>query len=254
MNDVRRQLVVFERNGRILKWHDRMIPAGAEWRSQIDGRLERADIVLLFVSPHFIESRYCYEVEGQVALRRHHSGAAQVIPVILRPCSWEATPFAELQALPQDGKPVTRWDDRDEACLNVARGVMAAVDARATPPPGRVRRHESTTTAPFNPALTTALTYCGRCGQRTGSPSSCTGGYTHHSFQNGADNDFCSRCGQRPGSSTMCTGGHSHHAFGPSSAGSTYCSRCGVSLDLIRIGGRVSYVDRRSFSSSNTVQ
>jgi hypothetical protein len=29
MNDVRRQLVVYERNGRILKWHDRMIPPAA---------------------------------------------------------------------------------------------------------------------------------------------------------------------------------------------------------------------------------
>jgi hypothetical protein len=28
MNDVRRQLIVEERNGRIVKWHDRMIPAG----------------------------------------------------------------------------------------------------------------------------------------------------------------------------------------------------------------------------------
>ena len=47
MNDVRRQLIVYERNGRILKWHDRMIPPGAEWRDHIDARLETVQVVLL---------------------------------------------------------------------------------------------------------------------------------------------------------------------------------------------------------------
>ena len=128
MDDVRRQLIVHERNGRIIKWHDRLIPAGSEWRGEIDVRLKRARIVLLFVSPHFIESRYCYKVEGQAALRRHQAGEAVVIPVILRPCSWQETPFGRLQALPRDSRPVSRWDDRDEACLDVATGVIAAVD------------------------------------------------------------------------------------------------------------------------------
>jgi TIR domain len=128
MNEVRRQLVVYERNGRILKWHDRQIPVGTEWRSLIDWRLNQAKIVLLFVSPHFMDSRYCYEIEGQVALRRHDAGEARVIPVILRPCSWQDAPFGKLQVLPHDGKPISQWQDRDQASLEVARGVMAVVD------------------------------------------------------------------------------------------------------------------------------
>jgi hypothetical protein len=132
MTDVRRQLVVYERNGRILKWHDRMIPPGSEWRVGIDARLETARVILLFMSPHFIESRYCYEVEGYAALQRHQTGHAKVIPIILRPCAWHETPFGNLQALPTDGKPITRWRDRDEACLDAATGVMKAVDELTT--------------------------------------------------------------------------------------------------------------------------
>lgn len=128
MNDVRRQLIVYERNGRILKWHDRMIPPGVDWRGQIDHRLETAQIILLFMSPHFIESRYCYEIEGEVALRRHNAGQARVVPIVLRPCAWEETPFGRLQALPADSRPISRWADRDEACLDAARGVMRVVD------------------------------------------------------------------------------------------------------------------------------
>src|SRR5690606_16752146 len=65
MDVVRRQLVVRERMGQILKWHDRMIPAGDGWRSQIDDRIRRSDVILLFMSPHFLDSRYCYEIEGE---------------------------------------------------------------------------------------------------------------------------------------------------------------------------------------------
>ena len=70
MDDVRRQLIVHERNEIILKWHDRMIPTGSSWCRQIDDRLERAAIILLFMSPHFIKSQYCCEIEGQTALQR----------------------------------------------------------------------------------------------------------------------------------------------------------------------------------------
>jgi hypothetical protein len=128
MNDVRRQLIVEERNGRIIKWYDRKIPPGVDWRSQIDHRLERAAIILLFLSPHFIESDYCYEIEGHTALSRYDAGTARVIPIILRPCLWRRSPYGKLQALPRDAMPVSRWPDRDEACMDVAAGVMTVVD------------------------------------------------------------------------------------------------------------------------------
>lgn len=127
MDVVRLQLVVRERLGEIVKWHDRMIPAGNEWRNQIDDRIERAHVILLFMSPHFLASRYCYEIEGEIALRRHRDGTARVIPVVLRACDWTVTPFGELQALPKDGIPITLWPDRDQASLDVARGIMDSI-------------------------------------------------------------------------------------------------------------------------------
>ncbi len=124
---VRLQLVVRERLGEIVKWHDRMIPGGDEWRNHIDERIESAHVILLFMSPHFLASRYCYEVEGQIALRRHREGTARVIPVVLRACDWTVTPFGELQGFPRDGVPITQWADRDQASLDVARGIMESI-------------------------------------------------------------------------------------------------------------------------------
>ena len=127
VDEVRRQLVVHERQGVIVKWHDRKIAAGDEWRSQIDDKIEQAHVILLFMSPHFLESRYCYEIEGQIALRRHSEGAARVIPVVLRACDWTASPFGKLQGLPRDNIPITQQPDRDQATLDVARGIMESI-------------------------------------------------------------------------------------------------------------------------------
>jgi hypothetical protein len=134
MDVVRLQLVVRERLGEIVKWHDRKIPAGDGWRERIDDRINRAHVILLFMSPHFLASRYCYEVEGRIALRRHQEGTARVIPVVLRACDWTVTPFGELQALPKDGIPITQWPDKDQASLDVARGIMDSIGTRHVDP------------------------------------------------------------------------------------------------------------------------
>ena len=141
MDEVRRQLVVFDRQGLIRKWHDRLIPAGADWRHQIDERLAHSDVILLFISPNFFDSDYCYEAEMAEAMRRHQTNSAKVVPIILRPCAWESAPFANLQALPTDGRPITTWLNRDEACLDVATGVMRAVsELRGEPVAERFRQ------------------------------------------------------------------------------------------------------------------
>jgi hypothetical protein len=149
MDDVRRHLILFDRQGLIRKWHDRQIPAGASWKGQLDERLRIAKVILLFVSPDFFASDYCYEQEMAEALRRHEQGTAVVVPIILRPCAWQTAPFAHLQALPADAKPVSTWVDRDTACLDVAQGLMRVISTMAgdgaTPDAGK--DHRGTTDA-----------------------------------------------------------------------------------------------------------
>ena len=127
MDAVRKQLVIFDRQKRIVKWYDRKLLPGKSWKGEIDHHINYADIVLLFVSPDFFESDYCYEVELTQALKQHQEGRTVVIPVIVRPCAWHTAPFATFQALPRDGKSISRWEDKDEACLDVANGIMKVV-------------------------------------------------------------------------------------------------------------------------------
>ena len=128
------------RTGRIALWHDRRIGAGHDWAAEIDERIESADIILLLVSPDFVASEYCYGIEMTRAVERHRAGAATVIPVILRPCQWDELPFAEIQALPTDARPITLWDNEDEAYLDVANGLRNSLERLS--PPEIVKRSE----------------------------------------------------------------------------------------------------------------
>ncbi len=120
-------LSILERNGIISGWHDRLIEAGEEWENHIDERMNSARVVLLLVSSDFIASNYCWNVEVKRAMERHKEGEACVVPVILRPVNWRTAPFGKLQALPKDAKPVTTWSNRDEAFLNISKGIEAVV-------------------------------------------------------------------------------------------------------------------------------
>jgi hypothetical protein len=104
-------------------WHDRKIKPGEEWDKVISSNLESADIILLLVSIDFINSSYCSDVELERAIERHAAGDAKVVPIILRSCMWQQTPFAKLQALPTDARALSLWPDRDQALTIVAEGV-----------------------------------------------------------------------------------------------------------------------------------
>lgn len=132
-DELEKHLSILKRQGVIQSWHDRRIGAGREWEGEIDKHLNTAHIILLLISADFLTSDYCYEVEMKRAMERHQAGETRVIPVILRPCDWEDALFGKLQALPMDAKPITSWPNRDEAFLDVARGIRAAVEELASP-------------------------------------------------------------------------------------------------------------------------
>ena len=127
-NDLLKHLEPLRRLNIVSAWNDRMLKAGEEWGKKISENLEKADIVLLLVSIDFINSQYCYDVELDRAIERHTNGECVVIPIILRSCMWKSTPFAKIQAVPKDGRPVSLWPDRDEAFVNIAEGIRQVAE------------------------------------------------------------------------------------------------------------------------------
>jgi predicted NACHT family NTPase len=125
---LRKQLRPWERDKKIECWSDRQIPPGGEWATEIDGRLNRADIILLLVSADFLDSDFCMEVEYPRAMERHTAGETVVIPVILRDCLWKQSIYNKLQAYPQDLHPVAMWEHPENALATVAEAILKAVE------------------------------------------------------------------------------------------------------------------------------
>ena len=122
-------LALLRRKGVIRPWHDRGIVPGQKWDEAIDRELGMADLILLLVSMDFLNSDYIWGKELATAIARAERGDASVVPVLLRAVDIEDAPFAKLQGLPTDLRPVTSWPNRDEAWTDVAKGIRRAVEA-----------------------------------------------------------------------------------------------------------------------------
>ena len=113
----------------IEEWDDRKIQAGQNLHEEIDKHLETADLVLLLTSPDYLASSECKR-EIRKSLKEKEKRNCIVIPVILRPCAWQDhEKISSLLAIPKDGKPITKWDDRDEALLDIYKKVREIAES-----------------------------------------------------------------------------------------------------------------------------
>src|SRR5579862_6806073 len=92
-NQLEKHLKLLQRQGYIVGWHEKNIDAGSARSKEIADHLATARIILLLISPDFMDSDYCYSVEMQKAMLRHQAGEAIVIPILLRPTFLKNAPF-----------------------------------------------------------------------------------------------------------------------------------------------------------------
>jgi tetratricopeptide (TPR) repeat protein len=123
------QLGVAKRTGYIRSWHRFQVSPGTAWRREIDTHLQNADVILLLISPYFINSDFCWNVEMEQALKRHEAGDTCIIPIIIRhTANWEEAPFGKLQALPRDKRPVDAWKNRFLILEQIANEILTAIE------------------------------------------------------------------------------------------------------------------------------
>lgn len=124
-------LTQLERDQLISTWDDRKILPGETWDREINENLNSADIILLLVSPDFLASEYVNSHELSRALERQRSGSAIVVPIILRPSDLKGdSPLKALQGLPSEWRAVSKWGNRDEAWLDITRGLRRLIEAK----------------------------------------------------------------------------------------------------------------------------
>ncbi len=136
-NELQKHLSLQKRLGLIEIWYDSAISAGQNFKDMTKAYINQADIVVLLVSADFFASEQCFGVEMRYAQEQSKSRAIPVIPVLLRPADLQDSPLEAYSYLPQNGRPVTTWEDLDTALSEVAQGIRRVVKKLASHLAGR---------------------------------------------------------------------------------------------------------------------
>ena len=117
------RLAVLKSEGLISIWHDNEIVPGDRWREAIfSTHLPTSDMLLYLVSAYSLASDNCNKELG-IALDEK----IRIIPIILECCDWKNHQLSDFQALPDKGRPITKWPDKSEGWQSVIDGVRRSI-------------------------------------------------------------------------------------------------------------------------------
>ncbi len=123
-DDLEVRLKGLKRSYKQLEWWDDRKMVSGKWETQILTELEKADIVVLLISPYFMASDYCFAIEMKKALIKYEKTGCLVIPILIRETyGWNKQDIGNMQALPKDAKPLDEWQNADRFWGDVHKGL-----------------------------------------------------------------------------------------------------------------------------------
>jgi predicted ATPase len=117
------------------QWDDTQIPAGSDWKEQIDNALATAKVAVLLVSPEFLASDFIKQHELRPLLQAAQKNRLVILWIYVRECLYGRTPIAKLQAAhniakPLDNLPVPK---RKRVLAEVSEKVVEEFHKRVAP-------------------------------------------------------------------------------------------------------------------------
>ncbi len=97
-------------------WEDSRIDGGDIWFEEIKRAMNSSSIAILLVTANFLSSDFVLKEEVPHFLQEQRLRGMIIIPILIRPCLWEAIPWIKaIQMLPGKGKSVAvdfkdNWD------------------------------------------------------------------------------------------------------------------------------------------------
>jgi hypothetical protein len=127
--ELEKQLVMLRRQKIVRSWHGLDMQAGATTPDETNRALQAADIVLLLVSPDFMNSDRLYEEQVLPALAQREAGTSIVIPIIVRDADgWKNSEFGKIFALPRTGKSIKASSNSDATFTSIAKDIRDVVE------------------------------------------------------------------------------------------------------------------------------
>ena len=111
-------------------WYDKGLIAGDEFRKRIEAEIDRAQIALLIVSQHFLNSQFIETVEMPRIVNRAKLDQLVIIPVLVEPSDWQDYEFlADRQMIPAS-RPLIEYTESEIRWSNVRKEILDNVKAQ----------------------------------------------------------------------------------------------------------------------------
>ncbi len=105
--------------------HKNIIP-GQNKKQEIQAHIQQAHIFLLLLSPDYLFDTK--RMEQILERKQQEKERMHIIPILLRPCVWRGAGLDNLQILPRNKVPISRWSDHDEALVEVTEEIYKVID------------------------------------------------------------------------------------------------------------------------------
>jgi hypothetical protein len=99
-------LAPLRKRGDVEIWADSKLEAGDQWKSEIDGALQRATAVILLVGPGFLGSSFISKVELPTILESARRAGTRIYPLVVGYCSYRSSELEPYQAFNDPEKPL----------------------------------------------------------------------------------------------------------------------------------------------------
>lgn len=123
-----------QRAGEIEIWNDRAIMVGDKWDKEIVNAIEECNIILFLISRSFLASNYINDVEITKAMQLHQSKSLRLVPILIKNCDLKShivknqeNKISDYQGLPTNMQAVNTWRLRDDAWMDVIRGLKILI-------------------------------------------------------------------------------------------------------------------------------
>lgn len=132
-------------------WSALDVPPGGDVEAARAAQIDRANVVLLLVSPDYLAevSARADFLDGLLAQQRE--GQLHAVPILVRSSVWNTLPLGRLKPLPTDGRAVVSHRTADEGWTEVMAGLTQLLSTLSTssgPMKNPDPRRETPTTTP----------------------------------------------------------------------------------------------------------
>jgi photosystem II stability/assembly factor-like uncharacterized protein len=100
-------------------WYDKELMGGDEFKRRIESEIDRAQIALLLVSQHFLNSEFIESFELPRIAARAERKEIVVIPVLVEPCAWHDYPFLADRQMVPSSSPLIHFTESEPKWADV---------------------------------------------------------------------------------------------------------------------------------------